>query len=140
MDRTTIRPNETNKSRHHSSTKPPPQIIITLPILPDTHILKSTFNTTILPPPILLCKNPPNHRRNNNIRTQIPKRKPMPKQIPRRSFRSVKLRAQHSAQIPNGNLHRTRDSAFRLSGDIVSGPGESERGGGIDSCGGEEGS
>ena len=56
----------------------------------------------------------------------------MPQKEARTTLRPIKLRAQHSAQIPNRNLHRIRRRALRLSGDIIRGPSQHDRRSGID--------
>ena len=62
----------------------------------------------------------------------------MPDDKPRRVLGAIDLRADDSATIPDGNLHRVRHRALRLAADVDGGPGEDEAGGGVDACGGEE--
>lgn len=44
----------------------------------------------------------------------------------RSGFVSVQLSAEHGAQIADGNLHGVGGGAFRLSADVVGGPGEDD--------------
>lgn len=63
----------------------------------------------------------------------------MTQEIPRRRLSPVQLRAQHSAQIPNRDLHGVGDAALRLARDVVRRPRKHDGHGRVDACGGEEG-
>lgn len=58
---------------------------------------------------------------------------------PRPVMRPVQLRPQHGPEIPDGNLHRIRRRALRLSRDVVRRPCEHDRHGRVDPCGREDG-
>lgn len=89
---------------------------------------------------IFASQHDPQNTHHGDIRNQIAQRKPVAEEIPRRGFRAVQLRAEHGAQVPDGDLHGVGDAAFRLARDVIRWPGEDDGDGGVDACGGEEGS
>lgn len=59
--------------------------------------------------------------------------------VPRTIRRPVQLRANHSAHIPNRDLHRVGGGALRLPAHVDGGPGQGKGYGGVDSGCGKEG-
>ena len=64
----------------------------------------------------------------------------MPKHISRSRVRTIQLRSQHRAQVPNANLHSISRCALGLSTNVDSGPAEDQGNGGVDADGCEKGS
>jgi len=63
----------------------------------------------------------------------------MSQKPPRRRLRPIQLRAQHGAQIPNGNRHRRGSRALRLARHVGRWPRQHDGGRRVDAGGGEDG-
>lgn len=129
-----------------SSLKHPPGIRITIKLvsLTNTTGSRQSLNTRLLSqlflPPILPVQNRPKQAHNTQIRNQIPKRKRMTQEKPRRHILTIQLSANDRAQIPNRDLQRICHAPFRLPRDVIRRPRKNDSDRRIDSRGGEDGS
>lgn len=92
-----------------------------------------------IPPLILPAQDEIQQARNNYVPRQIPQRKAVTDDIPRPIPAPVQLRAQHSAQVADTDLHRVRHRPLGLSRYVNGWPGQGQGRGGVDTSRSEEG-
>lgn len=115
----------------------PSRVIIAVPVRQLAHGLDLRGDG--LPLLILPLEQKVQDGRDDNVRQQIAQRKAVAHKVPRAVVGAVQLRAEHSTQVSNRDLHGVGHGALRLARDVDGRPREGERRRRVDATGCEKG-
>lgn len=126
----------------HLAIKLPPRVVITelqilLAVMEPSRLRMGLEILRFLL--VLLAQNPPQRSHDHDVHNQIPQRKRVAQNVPRRRLGPVQLRSEDCSAVSDGDLHGVCGGALGLAGDVDCGPGEDERDRRVDADGGEEG-